>query len=113
MQGKAHYHAIWSNSGALAGYRGLRKLDNYYKKVVVTDIAMRNDNDIPPEEKEQWLLDREAVTDAQEQHTKFERVIEVRDDNEGNPECYIKCKRGLDAVMLTLSLTSHRARSKL
>ena len=102
MQGKAHCHAIWAKSEELAGYRGLRKLDNYFKKVVVTDMAMRNDNDIPPEEKEQWLLDREAVTDAQEQHTKFERVIEVRDDNEGNPEYYIKCKRALDAVMLTL-----------
>ena len=74
---------------------------------------MRNDIDIPPEEKEQWLLDREAVTDAQEQHTKFERVIDVREDNEAKHEYYIKCKRTLDGTMLTPSLTSHRARPKL
>ena len=109
MQGQAHYHAKWESIAALDGFRGLRKLDNYYKKIVVTDIAMRNDNDIPPEEKEQWLLDREAVTDAQEQHTKFERVIEVRHDNEGNAEYYIKCKRALDAVVLKSSNKSQGA----
>lgn len=53
---------------------------------------MKNDDRVPAEEKEQWLLEREAVIDAQEQHTKIERVIDQRDDTEGCPEYYIKCK---------------------
>lgn len=56
-------------------------------------MEMKTHKDIPPEEKEQWLLDREAVSYAQEQHTKIERVINYRENDEDTPEYYIKCKR--------------------
>lgn len=73
---------------------------------------MKNDEQVPAEEKEQWLLEREAVIDAQEQHTKIERVIDQRDDTEGYPEYYIKCKCS-KSWFDDLTSNQRRARTKL
>ena len=62
---------------------------------MLTDIEMKNSEDVPLEEKEQWLLDREAVTDAQNEHTKIERVIGVEEDESGETQYFIKCMRSL------------------
>ena len=112
-QNEAHCHATWNPYGDVANYRGARKLENYFKKVVLPDFSMRNHKDIPPEEKEQWLLDREAVTDAQEEHTKIERVIAHEKDDEGNLTYLIKCEAASSALIPTQSLTFRRARSRL
>lgn len=58
---------------------------------MLTDIEMNHGDDVPLEEKEQWLLDREAVTDAQNEHTKIERVIGVEEDETGETSYFIKC----------------------
>ncbi|KAL9613639.1 MAG: hypothetical protein Q9167_001815 [Letrouitia subvulpina] len=94
-KGKAHYHATWETGASLTGYRGLRKLENYNRKIVQEDIRMKNDNDIAPEEKEKWFLDREKEADALEEHMKVERVIGTAEDDEGNTNYFVKW-RGLN-----------------
>ncbi|KAI9839979.1 MAG: hypothetical protein M1819_000171 [Sarea resinae] len=90
-QGKAHYHSTWETSAKLASCRGIRRLDNYVRKVVEEDIHMGLDPDIPPEEKEKWNLDRERDADAISDYMKVERVIGTREEA-GETEYFIKWK---------------------
>ncbi|KAI9800101.1 MAG: hypothetical protein M1825_004283 [Sarcosagium campestre] len=89
-QGKAHYHATWETFAALSGYRGIRRLENYFRKVVLEDIHMARSADVAPEEKEKWNLDRERDADAIEDYLKIERIIGTRDGEE-ETEYYVKC----------------------
>ena len=90
-QGKAHIHATWETNGALISYRGIRRLDNYYKKTVEEDIHMTHDSGIPPEEKEKWSLDRERDADALDDYVKVERVIGKQLNEDGEVEYFVKC----------------------
>ncbi|KAI9819916.1 MAG: hypothetical protein M1827_006486 [Pycnora praestabilis] len=90
-QGKAHYHATWETSSSLATCRGIRRLDNYIRKIVNEEIRIAHDSDIPPEEKEKWSLDRERDADAINDYMKVERVIGTR-DGEDDTEYYVKWK---------------------
>jgi chromodomain-helicase-DNA-binding protein 1 len=90
-QGKSHYHATWETTTSLTGMRGFRRLENYYRKIVLEDIYMERGEDIPPEEKEKWMLDRERDADALLDYTKVERVIGTRDGDE-EMEYFVKWK---------------------
>ena len=92
-QGQAHYHATWEKNANLASCRGIRRLENYYRKVVAEFIHMTQDYDVPPEEKEKWSLDRERDIDALNDYCKVERVIGSWDADNGT-EYYVKW-RGL------------------
>ena len=111
-QGKAHYHATWETNAALAPCRGIRRLDNYFRKMVQQDISMEHDDDIPPEEKEKWNLDRERDSDALNDYVKVERVIGMQEDDEGETEYLVKCKFTPSAC-LWRSLTTCRERALL
>ena len=89
-QGKAHYHATWETSASLSSCRGIRRLENYFRKIVTEDIRMLHESDVPPEEKEKWSLDRERDADALTDYMKVERVIGSRDGEE-DTEYYVKC----------------------
>jgi len=91
-QGKSHYHATWETAETLENCRGIRRVDNYVRKVVAEEIRLSNDEDIPPEEKEKWNLDREREIEAIEDYKKVERVIAMRDGEEGT-EYFVKWKR--------------------
>ena len=52
---------------------------------------MSHDNDVPPEEKEKWSLDRERDADALTDYMKVERVIGSREGDDGDTEYYVKC----------------------
>jgi chromodomain-helicase-DNA-binding protein 1 len=91
-QGKSHYHATWETTTSLTGVRGFRRLENYYRKIVLEDIWMSRDNEVPPEEKEKWMLDRERDSDALLDYTKVERVIGKRYGEDGDTEYYVKWK---------------------
>ena len=52
---------------------------------------MLQDDDIPPEEKEKWSLDRERDADALIDYMKVDRVIGSREGEDGETEYYIKC----------------------
>ncbi|KAI9674782.1 MAG: hypothetical protein M1817_001686 [Caeruleum heppii] len=90
-QNKAHYHSSWEDTSSLTSSRGFRRLENYFRKVVLQDIHITRDVDIPPEEKEKWSLDRERDADALSDYMKVERVISTRDE-EGETEYYVKWK---------------------
>lgn len=89
-QGKAHYHSTWETNAALASCRGIRRLENYFRKVVQEDIHMEHEKDIPLEEREKWNLDRERDADALKDYTKVERVIGKNDN--GDLQYLVKCK---------------------
>lgn len=52
---------------------------------------MMYDEDIPPEEKEEWSLDRERDADALTENMKVERVINTREGDSGETEYFVKC----------------------
>lgn len=98
-QGKAHYHATWHTWRELsdAGYKGIRRLENYYRKIVIIDQQVKSDPDIAAEDKERWNLDREGYLDSLNDYVQVERVIGARDGEEGI-EYYVKWKSlGYDA----------------
>jgi chromodomain-helicase-DNA-binding protein 1 len=91
-QGKSHYHATWETTTSLTGVRGFRRLENYYRKIVLDDIHVaRGGDDVPLEEREKWMLDRERESDALLDYTKVERVIGSRDADD-EIEYYVKWK---------------------
>ena len=92
-QGKAHYHSTWEEASLLSSYRGFRKLENYFRKVVQDEISMAANPSIPPEEREKWNLDRERDADALVDYQKVEKVIGSR-DGQIEKEYYVKW-RGL------------------
>ncbi|KAI9730507.1 MAG: hypothetical protein M1834_005748 [Cirrosporium novae-zelandiae] len=90
-QGKAHVHATWESMTELINCRSVRRLDNYFKRFVIEDIRIRTDPDVPLEEKEKWILDRERDLDAINDYTKAERVISIRTNDEGKGLYYESC----------------------
>lgn len=104
-EGKSHLHSTWDSWDTLRGYRGIRKLENYYRKVVEYEIDLKfAGDDIPPETREQYLLDKEREQDALADYTKVERVVAERNGDEGK-EYLIKWK-GLTYECCTWELAS-------
>ena len=97
-QEKAHYHATWERNGKLATCRGIRRLENYFKKHVLEDVQMMNDEDVPPEEKEKWILDRERDIETLNDYCQVERVISMCEYLEDETQYYVKWRAlGYDA----------------
>ncbi|KAJ5893946.1 Chromodomain helicase hrp3 [Penicillium taxi] len=91
-QDKAHIHATWEANEALVNYRSPRRVDNYVRKVLNEDLRLQHDPYAAPEDREKWNLDRERDIDAIEDYKKVERVIGVREGEDGT-EYYVKWKR--------------------
>ncbi|CAG7942599.1 unnamed protein product [Penicillium nalgiovense] len=92
-QDKSHYHATWESNESIANFRSTRRVDNYVRKVLNEDIRLRYSADAPPEDREKWNLDRERDVEAIEDYKKVERVIGVRDGEDGTTEYLVKWKR--------------------
>ncbi|CAK7266841.1 ATP-dependent DNA helicase Hrp3 [Sporothrix epigloea] len=91
-QGLSHLHDTWESTASVAGFRGFRRLENYYRKIVEFELDMRfGGDDFSPEQREQWLLDREREEQAHEDYTKVERVVAKRNGDDG-VEYFIKWK---------------------
>ncbi|KAG6007422.1 hypothetical protein E4U21_006011 [Claviceps maximensis] len=103
-QGKSHLHDTWESIDSLRNMRGFRKVENYFRKVVEQELDIRFGDDIPPEAKEQFFLDRERDEDAFEDFTQVERVVNVRDGDE-DTEYFVKWK-GLTYEECTWELAS-------
>lgn len=90
-QGKSHLHDTWEPIESLRNVRGFRKVENYFRKFVEQELDIRFGDDVPPETKEQFFLDRERDDEAFEDYTQAERVVAVR-DGDGEPEYLVKWK---------------------
>ncbi|KAH8837459.1 hypothetical protein MCOR27_004667 [Pyricularia oryzae] len=90
-QGKSHMHDTWETTESVHGCRGFRRLENYFRKVVEYELDMSFGEDVSPELKEQWALDREREQDAYDDYTKVERIVAVR-DGDGQKEYLVKWK---------------------
>ncbi|KAL4782970.1 SNF2 family N-terminal domain-containing protein [Aspergillus varians] len=91
-QEKSHYHATWETTESLANCRSIRRLENYMRKVLAEDLRLNYDDGVPPEDREKWNLDRERDVDAIEDHKIVERVIGMREGEDG-AEYLVKWKR--------------------
>uniref|UniRef100_A0A093VCX1 Chromodomain helicase hrp3 n=1 Tax=Talaromyces marneffei PM1 TaxID=1077442 RepID=A0A093VCX1_TALMA len=91
-QNQSHYHATWESSDSLKYHTGFRRLENYFKNKVKTDLYLNNDPDVAPEEKEKWNLDRERDIESLEDYKKVDRIIGHRDTLDGT-EYFVKWKR--------------------
>ena len=104
-QGKSYLHNTWSGMETLRGYRGVRKLENYYRKIIEYEIDLKYaGDDIPPETREQYMLDKEREQEALEDYTKVERIVAQRSGEEGR-EYFVKWK-GLTYDHCTWELAS-------
>jgi len=103
--GKSHLHNTWDTFDTLRGYRGLRKLENYFKRVVEYELDLKfAGDDIPPETREQYMLDKERDLDALADYTKVERIVAQRSGEVGR-EYFVKWK-GLTYDCCTWELAS-------
>ncbi|KAK4101689.1 hypothetical protein N658DRAFT_51637 [Parathielavia hyrcaniae] len=114
-QGKSHLHNTWETTETVAGFRGFRRLENYYKKTVEYELGLKFGGDEnSPEQREQWLLDREREEEALADYTMVERVVAERDGDDGR-EYFVKWK-GLQYDECTwedASLVSSHAQDKI
>ncbi|KAF7719371.1 Helicase-like protein [Penicillium ucsense] len=92
-QDKSHVHATWESNESLANYRSTRRVDNYVRKVLNEELRLLHDPDAPPEDREKWNLDRERDVEAIEDYKRVERVIGVREGEDGSTEYLVKWKR--------------------
>lgn len=91
-QDKSHYHSTWEPNEALVNYRSTRRVDNYVRKVLNEELRLQYDPNAAPEDREKWNLDRERDVEAIEDYKHVERVIGVREGEEGS-EYLVKWKR--------------------
>lgn len=89
--GKAPYHATYEDFSLLSGYKGFRKVENYFRKIVLEEIMIMGDPEVPSEEKEKWNLDREKVEDLHADSRHVERVI-ASQEGEEETEYLVKWK---------------------
>ncbi|KAK0659845.1 Chromodomain helicase hrp3 [Lasiodiplodia hormozganensis] len=89
--GKAPFHATYEEFSSLSGYKGFRKVENYFRKIVLEEIMIMGDPEVPSEEKEKWNLDREKVEDLHEDSRHVERVI-ASQEGEEETEYLVKWK---------------------
>ena len=94
-QDKAHYHSTWEPYEEISAHRGFRKLDNYFKHTVLTDMNIKARKDSEPEEYEQYMVQREAERESQLDFHVVERVIGSRDGEE-ETEYFVKCRSDLN-----------------
>jgi chromodomain-helicase-DNA-binding protein 1 len=72
-------------------HKGWRKLDNYFKGPITTDIFHHNRKKREPEEFEQHMVARESERESQLDFHVVERVIDSQDGDE-ETEYFVKCK---------------------
>ncbi|KAH7388799.1 chromodomain helicase-like protein [Pyrenochaeta sp. MPI-SDFR-AT-0127] len=90
-QDKAHYHSTWEDYQSAASFKGWRKLDNYFKGPVMSDMYYHARKKREPEEFEQHMVAREAERESQLDFHVVERVIDSR-DGEDEAEYFVKWK---------------------
>ncbi|KAF1840967.1 uncharacterized protein K460DRAFT_195645 [Cucurbitaria berberidis CBS 394.84] len=113
-QDKAHYHSTWEDYQNAATYKGWRKLDNYFKGPVMSDLYFYARKKKEPEEFEQHMVAREAERESQLDFHVVERVIDSR-DGEDETDYYVKWK-GLTYEFCTwepASLVSRLSQSEI
>jgi chromodomain-helicase-DNA-binding protein 1 len=89
-QGKAHYHATWEEFETVSAYRGFRKLENYFRKIIIEETHFKVHQKDDPDDYDKYKIDREKVREAILDFQQVERVIGTRQGDE-ETEYYVKC----------------------
>lgn len=103
----SHYHATWETAENLAEYKGIRKLDNYMRKVVEQDYYTRMNPNTTREDMEAMDLDRERERDAIAEYVIVERVI-GHQDLDGVQQYMIKCSWSFPCLFIHFRVLTQR-----
>lgn len=76
--GVSHLHNTWEKYEDLAGLKGLKKIDNYIKVVIILSYEIRSDPSITREELEQIHLERERKVGEIGEYKRIERIVDSR-----------------------------------
>lgn len=71
----------------------IRKIENYFLRTIQHELYVTHDPDIPREELEKYILEREREREKLEQSCLAERVIGSRWNEDGETEYFVKCKQ--------------------
>ncbi|KAJ2296258.1 ATP-dependent DNA helicase Hrp3, partial [Coemansia sp. RSA 353] len=77
-RGWSFRHATWDTALTLKGYKGFKKVENFFKHTVLLDYNYRHSPDITREDIEQIDINREMERDSLRDYTKIERVVATR-----------------------------------
>ncbi|KAJ1859524.1 ATP-dependent DNA helicase Hrp3 [Coemansia sp. RSA 1822] len=77
-RGWSFRHATWDTALVLKGYKGFKKVENFFKHTVLLDYNLRHSPDITREDIEQIDINREMERDSLRDYTKIERVVATR-----------------------------------
>ncbi|KAF1956241.1 hypothetical protein CC80DRAFT_71737 [Byssothecium circinans] len=90
-QDKAHYHSTWEEYETIASCKGFRKLDNYFKTVIIPAMYIHSRKQEEPEEYEQHMVARESERENLKDFNVVERVIDAQEGEDGT-EYFVKWK---------------------
>lgn len=96
-QGKAHYHATWEEFETVSTYRGFRKLENYFRKIIIEEMHFKVHQKDDPDDYDKYKIDREKVREAILDFQQVERVIGTHQGDE-ETEYYVKCTLSCCAI---------------
>ncbi|KAJ2355525.1 ATP-dependent DNA helicase Hrp3, partial [Coemansia sp. RSA 2618] len=77
-KGWSFRHATWDTALVLKGYKGFKKVENFFKHTVLVDYNIRHSPEITREDIEQLDINREMERDSLRDYTKIERVVATR-----------------------------------
>ncbi|KAJ1965685.1 ATP-dependent DNA helicase Hrp3 [Dipsacomyces acuminosporus] len=77
-KGWSYRHATWDTASFLKDFKGYKKVENYFKQVVLYDHAVRTDPEASREDIEQLDINREMERDTLRDYTKIERIVTTR-----------------------------------
>lgn len=75
----------------MTSYKGIRKVDNYFKTVVLVDMYYTSRKKQEPEEYEQHMVARMAERESQLDYHVADKIIDTR-HGEDETEYFVKCK---------------------
>ncbi|OLY82401.1 Chromodomain helicase hrp3 [Smittium mucronatum] len=97
-KGWSYQHATWEILDNLRQFKGFKKVENYFKSVVLDEYYFLNDPEVSIESIEQRNVAREINREALKEFSVAERIISERpsnnpDDNPGAKEYLVKWQR--------------------
>jgi chromodomain-helicase-DNA-binding protein 1 len=92
-QGLAHYKATWEDLEEEDTLRKSKKIDNYFKKKALEEWEYQHNDEIPPEDRELFLIQRDEDIAKLDDYVKVERVLGRRKAEDGvTNEYLVKCE---------------------
>lgn len=93
---RSHLHNTWESYDTLRSYKGIKKVDNYFKQYIVLDADIRSDPSATREDIEAMDIERERRLDEHQEYIQVERIVDsdrVVENGESSLKFFVKWKR--------------------